>query len=82
MRAINTRASAGGPSLSLFKVLLTVGLRVVNKIVKPHGPRLATATRIRAVRQERCQPYTPWIGPQKLDKLQMQIRSDGHQQEP
>jgi hypothetical protein len=75
MRAMRTRASAGG--LSLFKVLLTVGVRVVNKIVKPHCPRRAQPTRIGTAHQERCQPHPPWIIPQKLDKLQMQIHSDG-----
>jgi len=73
---------AGGPNLSLFKVSLTVGVRVVNKIVKPHGPRRAKATRIGTARQERCQPHAPWIRPQKFDKLQTQIQGDSHQQEP
>tara|TARA_Y100000385_G_C12813811_1_gene517281 strand:+ start:148 stop:519 length:372 start_codon:yes stop_codon:yes gene_type:complete len=72
MRAINTRASAGSPSLSLFKVLLTVDVRVVNKIVKPYGLRIAKATWAKNCKGN---AHPPWIRTQKLDKLQMQIHS-------
>ena len=79
MRAINTRASAGSPSLSLFKVLLAVDVRVVNKIVKPYGLRIAKATWAKNCKGN---AHPPWIRTQKLDKLEMQIHSHGHQQEP